>query len=102
MKLKELRKTKNKSQNEIADYLNISQSNYSKYELETIQPDIETLIKLADFYHTTVDYLIGRNTQIVDLNGIKPIKKRLILDILNMNEIQEYRAESYFDGLFQR
>lgn len=102
MRLKELRKEQNLNQNEVARYLNIQQSTYSGYESETYEPTIETLKKLADLYHTSVDYIIGRETQILDLNGIKPIKKRLILDILNMNEVQEMRTQSYIDGLLQR
>ena len=49
MKLKELRIERQKSQQEIANYLNISQSNYSKYELGTIEPGIEAITKIADF-----------------------------------------------------
>lgn len=102
MRLKELRKKQNLNQSDIAKYLNIQQSTYSGYESETYEPTIGTLKKLAEFYHTTIDYLVGRDTQILDLNGVEPIKKRLILDILNMNDFQKFRAQSYFDGLFQR
>ena len=61
MKLKELRKEAKKTQVEVANYLHISQSNYGKYELEEIEPNIQTLIKLADYYKVSLDYLIGRN-----------------------------------------
>ena len=61
MKLKQLRKEAKKTQVEVANYLNISQSNYGKYELEEIEPNIQTLIKLADYYRVSLDYLIGRD-----------------------------------------
>ena len=48
------------TQTDIAKYLGMSQTGYSKYE--TGENDIPTqiLIKLADFYDTSVDYLLGR------------------------------------------
>lgn len=101
-KLKELRKKNNFTQSEVAQKLQLTRPTYNAYEQNICEPNIDTLIKLADFYHTSIDYLVGRKTELINLNGIKPTKKRLILDILNMNELQEYRAQSYFDGLFQR
>lgn len=61
MKLKELRKQQNKSQAEISEYLQVARTTYQGYELEHNEPTIETLIKLADFYNVTLDYLVGRN-----------------------------------------
>lgn len=61
LKLKELREQKKINQTEISNFINASQSNYSKYELGTIEPNLETLCKLADFYNVTLDYLVGRD-----------------------------------------
>ena len=57
-RLKELREDKDLNQTQIAKYLNMSQTGYSKYE--TGENDIPTkiLIELAKFYHTSVDYLL--------------------------------------------
>lgn len=60
-KLKQLRKENKKTQDELAKYLHISQSNYGKYELQEIEPNIDTLTKLADYYNVSLDYLIGRD-----------------------------------------
>ena len=61
MRLKEIRKENKKNQNELAKYLNIAISTYSGYELETSEPTIDTLCKLADYYGVSLDYLVGRN-----------------------------------------
>lgn len=61
MRLKELRKESGKTQLEIANYLSINQSNYGKYELGKIEPNLEILYKLADLYKVSLDYLVGRN-----------------------------------------
>ena len=58
MKLKELRESIKISQSDLAKKINISQSNYSKYEKEIIEPNIETLIKLANFFQVSTDFLL--------------------------------------------
>lgn len=59
--IRNLREDRDKKQQEIADYLHIKQTTYSKYELGKINIPIETFIKLADYYHVSVDYLLGRS-----------------------------------------
>ena len=58
-RLKDLREDKDLKQADIAKILNISQTNYSKYELEKINIPIETLKKLAIIYNTSLDYILG-------------------------------------------
>ena len=62
-RIRDLREDKDLTQKQIAQYLGMSQTGYSKYE--TGENDIPTavLIKLADFYHTSTDYLLGRTDQ---------------------------------------
>ena len=58
--IRNLREDNDKTQKELAAYLNITQTTYSKYELGKINIPIETFIKLADYYSVTIDYLVGR------------------------------------------
>lgn len=58
MRLKELRKTNNKTQKELAEILNIQQNTYSQYENEIRQIPIEYLIVLAKLYNVSVDYIL--------------------------------------------
>lgn len=50
------------TQKQIAAYLNVKQNTYSQYELGVLNYPIEVLLKLADFYDVSVDYLLGRTT----------------------------------------
>ena len=59
LRLKDLREDKDLKQEDVAKFLNISQTNYSKYELGKINIPISSLIKLAKFYNTSIDYLLG-------------------------------------------
>lgn len=58
--IRKLRKENDKLQDELAAYLNVKQTTYSKYELGKISVPVDVLIKLADFYNVSVDYLVGR------------------------------------------
>ena len=58
MRLKDLREDLDITQSEIANYLNIKQNTYSQYENEQRQIPIEMLIKLADYYKVSTDYLL--------------------------------------------
>lgn len=58
--LKELRKTKNMNQGDLAQFMGVSVQAYQKYEYGTAEPTFDSLCKLADFYGVTTDYLLGR------------------------------------------
>lgn len=62
-RIRDLREDKDMSQKEMGKILGMSQTGYSKYE--TGENDVPTgiLIKLADFHHTSVDYILGRTNQ---------------------------------------
>lgn len=53
-RIRNLREDSDKKQQELADYLNIKQTTYSKYELGKINIPIEVFIKLADYYGVSV------------------------------------------------
>lgn len=58
-KLKEARKNANLSQEQVAEILNTSRSNISKYENGNLEPNIQTLKKFCEIYNISADYLIG-------------------------------------------
>ena len=59
-RLKQLREEHNLSQQALADKLQTVRSTINKYEKNTRKPEYETLIKIADLFDTTTDYLLGR------------------------------------------
>jgi len=64
--LKLLRNQKKLSQKQLAEIIGVSQQSINKYENHNIEPDINTLIQLANYFSTSVDYLIG-NTEITNI-----------------------------------
>lgn len=57
--LKLLRQEYGLSQQRLADAIGVSQPSINKYENHDIEPDIQILSKLADFFNTSIDYLVG-------------------------------------------
>lgn len=60
MRLRELRKAKGLRQKDIAEILGVSPQSYGYYENGINKPDPDTLIKLANFFECSIDFLLGR------------------------------------------
>ena len=58
-RIRNLREDKDLSQNEIAKILNCSQTTYSRYETGDLNIPVDSLIKLAIYFNTSIDYLTG-------------------------------------------
>lgn len=59
-RLRDLREDADLNQTDIAEYLGIQQTVYSRYERGVRTIPLEHLIRLADFYNVSLDYLVGR------------------------------------------
>lgn len=59
-RLKALREEKQISQRELGQFFNLSQSTIAYYETNKKEPNKDTLQRLADYFHVSVDYLLGR------------------------------------------
>lgn len=62
-RIRDLREDRDWKQGYVAEKLGITQTNYSKYELGKVNIPVEMLIKLADLYDVSLDYLTGRTDQ---------------------------------------
>ena len=66
-RLRTLRIQDCKKQGDVASYLNISRQYYSEYELGKRKMPVDVIIKLAKYYHTTTDYILGLD----DVRGVR-------------------------------
>ena len=62
--LRKIRKENHLTQAEMAEKLNITQSAYSQYETNRTEPDIKTLIKIANILKVPIDAIVGRHWEI--------------------------------------
>ena len=58
------------TQQEVADYLDMSLRNYQKYESGDATPVFDNLVKIADFLNTSIDFLLGRDEFLQSLGVI--------------------------------
>ena len=63
MRIRDLREDNDLTQKQIAEYLMCDQSLYSKYERGEREIPLNLIIKLADYYNVSLDYIVGRNTE---------------------------------------
>ena len=61
--LKKLRQQYGISQQRLANAIGVSQPSINKYENHNIEPDIGILIKMADYFNTSIDYIVGRTEE---------------------------------------
>lgn len=94
-RLRELRKKSNKSQQAMADYLNISRPAYTCYESGKRLPMSENLFALADLYNVSVDYLLGRTDDprlhIQEVETDRGVAELHVSKPLTPEEIEKFR-----------
>lgn len=74
MRLKELRNNRNMTQQKLAIELHMNQNTISRYENGTREAGYQELIKIADYFHVSLDYLLERTDDPTFLPMKKPAK----------------------------
>lgn len=77
-RIRDLREDNDLTQADIAKYLNVTQRTYSRYENDDRAIPLEQLVKLAEYYNTSVDYLLNRTDK---KSHIKKMYKSFVLHI---------------------
>lgn len=84
-----LRTSRHLTQQELADTLNVARTTYQCYEQKKSEPSIETLIKLADYFGCSIDYLLGHQTPgLIQLDSFTPAQQKLVSLIKQLNPDQ--------------
>ncbi len=102
--LKQIRNNKNLLQTKVAMDLNITQETISSYETGRVFPSSDMLIKLADYYNTSIDYILCRTKYDMPIDSIKPNNITdedfiLLNKIHKLSSVDKAKAETYIDGL---
>ncbi len=95
IRMKNLRLSKGLNQVQLAEKLGVKKQSISNWENDNIMPSIDMLIRIADFFHVSTDYLLGRDVpdpsapQMLDITGLTPCQIehiRFIVDDLRQND----------------
>lgn len=98
-KLRDVRESKNLSQNDVAKVLNTNHSIIGKYERDEVKPTIDAVKKLADALDTTVGYLLGETENVNILKD--PIMLNRLNDINLLNDDDKKGILFALDGLIR-
>ena len=96
--LKKLRRSKNLTQKELAEVIGVDRTTYVKYESGDSEPSFEKLIKLADFFEVSLDYLFGREP------GKKELQKdeeTILLKYRQMDEPDRAKLQERSDAILE-
>lgn len=85
-RLKELRKSRNISQQKLGAYLNYGYTAIANYESGRNEPSFDTLMKIAVFFDVTVDYLIGLSDEPMIMNSLSISEVQLLEIYRNLND----------------
>lgn len=107
-RIRELRKQNNLTMKQLGEELGLGESTISQYENGKREPDIKTLLRISEFFHVSVDYLLGHvsepwfyldNERILsEINNYddepsqEPIKQRLLTAFDQLNEDGQKKA----------
>ena len=123
LRLRELRHSRELSQQELANHLQISKSSVNMYERGEREPGLDTLETIADFFNVDIDYLTGKTSEIKLLTSIPNTnyelslesdekrlldmyrnfndegKEKLLDTALDMSELNRYKKNNKFDSI---
>mgnify|MGYP005761273639 CR=1 FL=1 len=99
MRLKDLREEHNLTQKELGALVGVAQSNINRWENGTVRPSADFVVKLADYFGVSTDYLLGRTDE---LGAILPSAPSLTQQEQNL--LQDFRKlvpemQSYIIGI---
>lgn len=99
-RLIELRENEKLTQKTLAEKLKYNTVTYNNWEKGKAEPNIKTLIELADFYNVTLDYICGHKTKRdFEIGYLNEEQQQLLTLIKELNEINTIKAISYISGL---
>ena len=101
LRLKSLREERHISQQKLAIDLSVSQASISKYEKALAEPDISMLCNLAEYFHVSIDYLVGKDEhrEVPSALFLEDRERTLLRHFGSLAPHQKEKVEMYILGL---
>jgi len=100
-RIKALREQHEKTQQDLANFLNLSQKAVSFYELGQRDIPNDVLKKLADYFHVSTDYILGREEKRLPFAAALPVVGNIIKTLAALSPQKQEQAASYIAFLAQ-
>ena len=104
IKLRSLREERKINQQKIAMDLQISQASISKYEVGSAEPDIGTIIKLAEYFNVSADYLLGISEKKLPLtkSDLTDMEINHLITYRSLAKTQKEKVGAYIQGILDQ
>jgi len=97
-KLKQLRTEKHLLQEQVACLINVERSTISLWEKDVRQPTYTALVKLANLYGVTTDYLLGcSNSRMIDISGLTATETAIISELVASMAAKNQKLEGFLN-----
>ena len=105
--LKLLRKEKGVSQQKLADAIGVSQQSINQYENHSVEPDIGVLCAIADYFDTSIDFVVGRTAQRyallpTDTGDLNEAESSMLRQFRNLTRENRQVFQTVLDALSSR
>lgn len=97
--LRKLRKIKGLSQYTLAEQVGLSRGQIANYEQGTREPDYETLVKIAEYFNTTTDYIFGKSNLRTAMLEVKDIEPESINVKENLQSMEKLLNQAVANGV---
>lgn len=98
VRLKQLRLDKQLRQEQVARLVGVSKGAISAYETDIRQPSYEVLIRLANLYRVSVDYLLGRtDDRTIDISGLTAHEVAMITELIASMSAKNQKMGEYIE-----
>ena len=101
-RLKTLRKSKGLSMKELGSIFGLAESTISLYENGKRQPDKETILKFADYFGVSVDYLLGRDDAPISADDLSDGEKQLVSLIKQLTDEETEELSNFVDFILSK
>ncbi len=100
--LRKLREEFGLTQKELAEKMNVAKATIYFYEQNKVSPSTEMLIKLADYFNCSIDYLLGHQTKnLIYTETLTPIQQKLMELIKKLNDEQGLFLIGYLSDMLK-
>lgn len=95
-RLRQLRTDKHLTQEQVAELIGVDQSTISAYECEIRQPSYSILVRFANLYRVTVDFLLGRtDNRTIDVSGLSDEEIALVSELVSNMTAKNIKLEEF-------
>jgi len=102
LNLRKLRESAGLNQRECANQLGLPKTTFCYYEQGRTEPSLEMLVKIANFFNVSLDYLCGRpNENLIFVDGMTEVQKKLVKLIQMLSNEQALIALGYFSDMLK-